>query len=97
VTHFIVGRFRPENYEAWRAFHGRHLDLVTSAGVVSDRICRDVEDPERIVVIVEVDDFERYAAFAASPEFQAMAQSSPVVGDVEFMTAEVIEQPVTRG
>jgi lactam utilization protein B len=89
----IIGQFTPTDFETWREFHGRQLELVKRHGVVSDRICRDISDPAKVVVITEVEDLDRFMAFFGSAEGQAMAAASPIVGQPQILMVEELERP----
>ncbi|MGK2965571.1 MAG: hypothetical protein ACSLFM_08180 [Tepidiformaceae bacterium] len=89
----IMGPFTPTTYEAWRVFHYERLNTMKAAGTVSDRICRPVGDPDKLVVVQEVEDPERFIAFVASPELEATRTATPVDGEYNVLVLEEIERP----
>ena len=93
MTHLLIVRLTPTDYEAWRQHHVEQVEFMKAVGVVSDRICRDVSDSTKLVVVVEVDDIDRYMAAFASPEGQAAAARAPLTGPPDFVVAEVIDTP----
>jgi len=94
MAHLVIVRLTPTDYQSWREHHGQQLELMRASGAVSDRICRDATDPTKLIVVVEVDDIDRYMAAFASPEGQAAAARAPLSGPAEVTIAEVIEQPL---
>lgn len=88
----IIGRFTPTNYETWLKFHHGQMALIRRHGVTSDRVCRDISDPSKVVVINEVEDLDRFMAFFGSAEGQAMAAASPIEGPPEVWMVEEIER-----
>ncbi len=68
MSRLLIVPLTPTDYEEWCEHHGRQLERMRGAGAVSDRICRDVSDPTKLVIVVEIDDIDRYLAASASPE-----------------------------
>ncbi|HET7738067.1 MAG TPA: hypothetical protein VFK32_05785 [Tepidiformaceae bacterium] len=90
----VVGPFTPTSYDAWIEFHHQHLDAARAAGIVSDRVCRPIGEPDKLLVIQEVDDFDRFMAFMSSPEAEAMRTATPVAGEYAVVIAEELERPI---
>jgi quinol monooxygenase YgiN len=69
VTHMHIG-FRVEDYDRWKRGYDASAEHRKSAGEISFRIFRDVDDPKLITVVSVQESAERVRAFLDSPELK---------------------------
>ena len=72
-------RVTPSDYDAW---HALHLAVVrehgAGAGLVSEAIYRDHDEPGTIVVIQQLESIERFREFLATPFMQDTIAKAPI-------------------
>lgn len=69
-----------KDYAAWKKVYDSVKDLRTSNGELSDKIYRDVNDPNKLTVIFKWDSIENAKKYANSPELKAAMERAGVEG-----------------
>jgi hypothetical protein len=72
------------NYEAWRPAFDQHEPERTSAGLTKGRVFRAADDPNDLVILLDVADKKRARAFADSDDLKTAMQGAGVEGRPEM-------------
>jgi len=79
----IVVRVEPDDPDAWYADHMAQVENFRAAGVTSEVMLRDVNQPNARVGILEVEDAERFFAFLRAPGSEGPAKYQPTMWVLE--------------
>jgi hypothetical protein len=93
MAHLIL-RVTPTDYDAWHALHDQYLEHWKTAGVRSELICRDRDDPETVVIIQEVEDLDRMVEFLESPEIREAMGAAPIQSMPQIWFLDDVEHAV---
>lgn len=95
---FAIGRFTPTDYDVW---HDVHLESVRrfseKLGLVRDIVYRDHDDPQTLVVILEIESVDKYQAFVASPTHAELVSRAKVDGEPTFWYLDKVEEVDLNG
>ncbi len=79
MTSMLV-QHKVKDFTEWKKAYDSVADLRASNGELSDKIYRDVSDPNRLTVIFEWDSLARAQKYASSPELKAAMEKAGVEG-----------------
>jgi hypothetical protein len=77
----LVVYHKVHDYAAWRPAYDAHEPARAAAGISNGRVFRRAEDPNDLVILLDVDDVDRARAWAASADLKAAMQNAGVVGE----------------
>lgn len=77
----LVIYHKVRDYATWRPAYDAHEPARTSAGISNGRVFRRAEDPNDLVILLDVADVDRAGAWAAGAELKAAMQNAGVVGE----------------
>ena len=81
----IVVRHRVGNYDTWIAGHQTRVEVFSPA-VSSFKTFRDTDDPNSVVLVMEVSDMEKYQAILADPNIEPAKQEHTVIDPIIIST-----------
>ena len=87
MTHAIMIRVTPEDYDTWFAAHDGNKEARLEYGITDGPLYRDVGDPNTVLVHLDVEDVERAQAWFRDDRFKAATQRAGKVAR-EFYIAE---------
>ena len=90
MTRFLVVRHRVKDYEAWKRVFDAHEEFRMEYGLKGGEICRDLEDPEEVTVVLECEDLERAREFTKSEELRNAMREAGVVARPDFIFMEEV-------
>ena len=76
------------DYDQWKKVFDEADDFRRSHGVVAESVHRDVDDPQKAVVLLTVEDLVRLREAMGSPEFREIMQRAGIQGPPEVWLAE---------
>jgi len=76
------------DYAAWRPVYDAHEAARTAAGLTKGRVYRSAEDPNDILIVLDMADRRRAEEFGQSGDLREAMQRSGVVGQPEIRIAE---------
>ena len=76
------------DYDQWKKVFDEVDDFRRSHGVVAESVHRDVDDPQKAVVLLTVEDLVRLREAMGSPEFREIMQRAGIQGPPEVWLAE---------
>jgi hypothetical protein len=80
ATENLTLHFKVTDYAAWRKGYDAHEQNRRSAGITNGKVFRRVEDPNDVVVVLDVTDVTKARTFVASEDVKATMQKSGVIG-----------------
>jgi hypothetical protein len=78
-----------KDYATWRMGYDGHEKSRISAGITNGRVFRNAEDPNDVVILLDVADVAKARAWLGSDDVKATMQKAGVVGspNVRFAAA----------
>ena len=80
VTENLTIHHKVEDYAKWRVGYDAHETSRRSAGITNGRVFRKAEDPNDVVVVLDVADVAKARTWVASEDLKAAMQKSGVIG-----------------
>jgi len=86
---FVLVRHQVKDYDAWKAGFDADDANRTAAGFVGASVCRNADDPNEVVALLEVDSLDKARAFTGSEKLREVMEEFGVVGkpDIVFLNA----------
>ncbi len=78
MTKTIIARHKVGNIEAWLKGHQERVELFAPA-VTSFKTFQDMDDPNSVVIVIEVTDLEKLGAIINDPENQDVKNKHTVL------------------
>ncbi len=75
---YVVSRFKVKDYEGWRTHFDALSELRKANGRISERVLRNKDHPDEIVLFFEWDDVERARKYSQSPELKKKLKESGI-------------------
>jgi hypothetical protein len=69
-----------KDYSSWRKGYDEHEKSRVSVGVTNGRVFRSAEDPNDILILLDVADVPKARAWLAAPDLKAAMEKAGVVG-----------------
>ena len=69
-----------KDYSSWRKGYDEHEKGRVSAGVTNGRVFRSAEDPNDILILLDVADVPKARAWLAAPDLKTAMEKAGVVG-----------------
>jgi len=84
----LIIRHPVRDYAAWRPVYDAHEAARRAAGLTNGRVFRSAEDPNDILIMLNMADRRRAEEFGQSGDLREAMQRSGVVGQPEIRFAE---------
>lgn len=75
---YVIARLRIKDYEEWRPHFDELSELRKANGRISERVLRNKDNPNEIVLFFEWDDVEKARKYTQSPELRKKIEESGV-------------------
>jgi hypothetical protein len=87
MANYVIARSRVQEYAKWKTAYDVHKSSRTAAGVSEKHLFQDLDDPNMVTLIFEVEDLKRAEGFFTSDDLREAMQKSGVVGkpDIHFV------------
>ena len=79
MTQMII-HHKVRDYEAWRPGYNEHEKSRAAAGITNGRVFQRAEDPNDLVIILDVADVERARTWSQSEDLRSAMQRVGVLG-----------------
>jgi len=79
MIHIHIGDF-----SKWKAVYDGHIEARKQAGMKELHVLRNMENPNEITVLFELEDLEKAKAFLDSDDLREKIKESGVVGEPKF-------------
>jgi hypothetical protein len=80
TTENLTIHHKVKDYATWRAGYDAHQTSRRTAGITNGRVFRNAEDPNDVVIVLEVADVAKARTFVASEDLKSAMQKSGVIG-----------------
>jgi hypothetical protein len=77
-----------QDYAAWRPVYDAHEAARTAAGLTNGRVYRSAEDPNDILILLDMADRRRAEEFGRSDDLRDAMRRAGVVGQPEIRYAD---------
>jgi hypothetical protein len=81
-------RHKVADFAVWKDVFDSHLTAQEESGLRIEKVLRNVEDPNEVILLFEVTDLEKARAFVSTPEASEAKQRSGVADepDIYFLS-----------
>jgi uncharacterized protein (DUF1330 family) len=90
MNRYIVVRHRVKDYAFWKRSFDDSEEIRREYGLKGGEICRDVEDPLELTVVLEFDNLERARELIRSEELREIMKRAGVVGEPSWYFMEQV-------
>ncbi|HEV2548913.1 MAG TPA: hypothetical protein VGU20_16345 [Stellaceae bacterium] len=80
ATENLTIHHKVQNYASWRTGYDAHEKSRLSAGLTNGRVFRSAEDPNDVVILLDVADVAKARTWLDSDDLKAAMQKSGVIG-----------------
>ena len=80
ATENVTVHHKVKDYASWRAGYDAHEKSRVSAGITNGRVFRSTEDPNDVVVLLNVADVAKARTWFGSDDLKSAMQKSGVIG-----------------
>jgi hypothetical protein len=80
TTENLTIHHKVKDYATWRKGYDGHEKSRLSAGITNGRVFRSAEDPNDVVVLLDVIDVAKARTWCGSDDLKAVMQKSGVIG-----------------
>jgi hypothetical protein len=80
TTENLTVRHKVKDYATWRTGYDGHEQSRVSAGITNGKVFRNANDPNDVVIILDVADVAKARTWVGSDDTKAAMQKSGVVG-----------------
>jgi hypothetical protein len=80
TTENLTIHHKVKDYATWRAGYDAHQTSRRTAGITNGRVFRNAEDPNDVVIVLDVADVAKARTFVASEDLKSAMQKSGVIG-----------------
>jgi quinol monooxygenase YgiN len=87
---YVVGRPKVEDYAKFRRAFDEYGASRKDSGCKSERVFRNADDPNDLVILLEWDDLEKARQFIQSAGLRANMQRAGVVGQPERILVDEV-------
>lgn len=92
ITHTV------KDFDTWKKAFDEHESVRTASGLTLRALGRDMDNPNKVYVFLNMEDLQKAKDFAANPELKERMKKGGVTSAPEFIYADVIrfeESPAT--
>lgn len=76
----MIVHHRVRDYEAWRPGFDQHETSRVAAGITNGRVFRSTDDPDDLVIVLDVADVQKARAWSQSEDLRSTMQKVGVLG-----------------
>lgn len=85
---YLLARQRVADFDRWKAVFDSHADAQRDAGLILERVVRNLDDATDVVAWFQVIDLEAAKRFVTSEEVPDAQEQSGVLGQPEIVFME---------
>jgi len=91
MPHLII-RHKVEDYDRWKPIFDDHGPTRAEFGSTGYQLLRSADDPNELVMIVEINDLDKARELVASDDLREKMQRAGVAGQPDIVFLEEIER-----
>ena len=88
---YVIVRHKVTNVAEWKPFFDEGVEMRKAAGSETQFVFHNVDDPNDVVILLEIDDVEQARQFGQSSELKDAMKEHGVIGPVERVYLEKME------
>ena len=82
-----------EDYDRWKKAFDEHASMRQAAGSKGGYLFRSADDPNDVVLIVEMEDLDRARQFVGSDDLRKAMEGAGVTGPPEILFLNLDDRP----
>jgi heme-degrading monooxygenase HmoA len=81
-------RHKVADFSKWKSVYDSHLPARQKAGVSEMHLLRNIDDPNEVIILFELEDLQKAREFSASSDLRERMQEAGVVDkpDIYFLS-----------
>jgi hypothetical protein len=85
---YVVVRHKVADFSKWKPVYDAHLPARQAAGGTELYLLRNIDDPNEVIVLFEIEDLQKAREFVASDDLRDRMQEAGVIDkpDTYFLT-----------
>lgn len=81
---YLLVRHKVTDFDSWKSVFSSHERAAREAGMVVIKVLRNVENPNEVFLLFEIEDIERARAFVSAPGVPRAREESGVVDEPDI-------------
>jgi uncharacterized protein (DUF1330 family) len=90
---YILIRHKVEDYSKWKPVFDEHGAVRKAAGSKGGYLFRNIDDPNEVVMYMEVDDVEKARQFVQSEDLRQAMERSGVADQPDVYFLDLVDRP----
>jgi uncharacterized protein (DUF1330 family) len=90
---YILIRHKVEDYSKWRPVFDEHGAARKAIGSKGGYLLRNTDDPNEVVMLIEVDDLEKARQFVQSEDLRQAMERSGVADQPDVYFLDLVDRP----
>ena len=92
MPHLLI-HHKVEDYDRWKKAFDEHAPMRQAAGSKGGYLFRSADNPNEVVMIMEMEDLDRARQFTESDDLRQAMQKAGVTGPPEILFLELDDRP----
>lgn len=84
MANFMMARIDVKDFENWKEGYDAHRHARDAAGLSEKYLLQDVDNPNKVTLLFEAEDFSRAEEFSNSDDLIQEMEKSGVIGEPEM-------------
>ncbi|NIM95614.1 MAG: cyclase [Anaerolineales bacterium] len=89
---YVLIRHKVEDYAKWKPVFDEHGEARRASGSKGGHLLRNIDDPNELVMLFEMDDLEKARQFVQSEDLRQAMQRSGVSDEPDLYFLEQVER-----
>ena len=90
---YILVRHKVNDYNKWKPVFDEHGAVRKTIGSKGGYLFRNIDDPNEVVMYIEVDDVAKAREFVKSEDLRQTMERSGVVGQPDIFFLDLVDRP----
>jgi hypothetical protein len=76
---YLLVRHKVAEFDRWKSAYDAHLPSRQKAGLKEEHLLRNIDEPNEVLILFEVEDLQKARAFVDSPDLSAAMEKAGMV------------------
>jgi hypothetical protein len=76
---YLLVRHRVAEFDQWKSAYDAHLHAREKAGLKQEHLLRNIDDPDEVLILFEVEDLQKAREFIDASDLSAVMEKAGVV------------------
>jgi hypothetical protein len=81
---YLLVRHKVAEFEQWKSAYDAHLPARQKAGLKEERLLRNIDDPNEVLILFETEDLQKAREFIDAADLRAAMENAGVVDKPDF-------------